>query len=93
MKNWWNKFYKDNKWIVWAAIVSIVLALGVLWKVKDEVTRFTLIMPIFAGFILFSILVTADEEFEGVKEEKKDLPAPRQTWPAQAGKPKKSSKK
>lgn len=75
----WNKFYKDNKWIVWAAVVSIVLALGVLWKVPDEVTRFTLIMPIFAGFILFSILVTADEEFEG--EEVK------------VAKPKKSSKK
>lgn len=87
MKLWWDKFYKDNKWIVWAAGVSIVLALGVLWKVKDEVTRFTLIMPIFAGFILFSILVTADEEFEG-EEKKEDLPA-------QAGKPKakKSSKK
>lgn len=60
----WNKFYKDNKWMVWAAVVSVVLALGVLWKVQDEVTRFTLIMPIFAGFILFSILITADEDFE-----------------------------
>ncbi|MBI3379624.1 hypothetical protein HY029_02595 [Candidatus Gottesmanbacteria bacterium] len=79
MKIWWDKFYKDNKWIVWAAGVSIVLALGVLWKVKDEVTRFTLVMPIFAGFILFSILITADEEFEG-EEEKTE-------------KPKKSSKK
>lgn len=66
----WNKFYKDNKWIVWAAVVSIVLALGVLWKVQDEVTRFTLIMPIFAGFILFSILVTADDEFEVEKPKK-----------------------
>lgn len=72
--NWWNKFYKNNKWMVWAAGVSILLAIGVLLKVKDEVTRFTLIMPIFAGFILFSILVTADEEFEGEKVEKKDLP-------------------
>lgn len=70
MKQWWDKFYKNNKWIVWAAGVSIILAIGVLLKVKDEVTRFTLIMPIFAGFILFSILVTADEEFEG--EEKKE---------------------
>lgn len=86
MLNWWNKFYKDNKWMVWAAVVSVILAMGVLLKVKDEVTRFTLIMPIFAGFILFSILVTADEEFEGEKVEKKDLPVP-------AGKSKKSSKK
>lgn len=62
MNNWWNRFYKDNKAIVWAAIVSIILAGGILIKVPDEVTRFTLIMPIFAGFILFSILVTSDEE-------------------------------
>lgn len=74
MSNWWNKFYKENKWIVWAAGVSIVLALGVLWKVQDEVTRFTLIMPIFAGFILFSILVTADEEFEAEPAVKKAPP-------------------
>lgn len=86
MARWWNKFYKDNKWMVWAGGVSIVLALGVLLKVKDEVTRFTLIMPIFAGFILFSILITADEEFEGEKTVKKDPSQP-------AGKSKKSSKK
>lgn len=79
MKKWWDKFYKENKWLVWAAVVAIVLTLGILWKVPDEVTRFTLIMPIFAGFILFAILTTSDEELEeGEKEEKK---------------PKKSSKK
>ena len=83
---WWNKFYKGNKAIVWAAAVSIVLALGILWKVPDEVTRFTLIMPIFAGFILFSILVTSDEELEGETkvEEKVEEKKP---------KPKKASKK
>lgn len=71
MKKWWVNFYKNNKATVWAAAVSIILTLGVLWKVPDEVTRFTLIMPIFAGFILFSILVTADEELEdGTKEER-----------------------
>ena len=77
------KFYKDNNCIVWSAVVSIILALGVLWKVQDEVTRFTLIMPIFAGFILFSILVTADEEFDGEAKEEKTKPV----------NPKKSSKK
>lgn len=66
---WWNNFYKNNRSIVWAAVVAIVASLGILWKIPDEVTRFTLIMPLFAGFILFSILVTADEEFE--EEEKK----------------------
>lgn len=59
-----KKIYENNKAIFWAGIVGIVLSLGVLFTVKDEVTRFTLIMPIFAGFILFSILVTPDEELE-----------------------------
>lgn len=65
MKKWFGKFYKNNKTIVWAAGVSIVITIGVLLKIKDEVTRFTLIMPVFAGFILFSILVTSDEELDG----------------------------
>lgn len=51
--------------MVWAAVIAIVVSIGILIKVPDEVTRFTLIMPIFAGFILFSILVTPDEELEG----------------------------
>ncbi len=68
MKNWWDKLYKENKAIVWAAVVAVVLTLGILFKVKDEVTRFTLIMPIFAGFILFSILVTSDEDLEDEKK-------------------------
>lgn len=58
--------------MVWAGVVAIILTLGILWKVPDEVTRFTLIMPIFAGFILFSILVTSDEELEGKPEEIKE---------------------
>ena len=64
MDRWWKSFYTNNKAIVWAAAVSVILTAGILLKVKDEVTRFTLIMPIFAGFILFSILVTSDEELE-----------------------------
>ena len=72
MGNWWKKFYQENKAIVWAAIVAVILTLGIFLKVKDEVTRFTLIMPIFAGFILFSILITADEELEGEEKESKN---------------------
>lgn len=64
MPKWWKEFYKSNKAIVWAGVVAIIGVAGVLLKVPDEVTRFTLIMPIFAGFILFSILMTADEELE-----------------------------
>ncbi len=51
--------------IIWAGGVAIILSLFILWKVPDEVTRFTLIMPLFAGWILFSILITPDEELEG----------------------------
>jgi hypothetical protein len=78
--NWLKKVYADNKAIVWAGIIAIVLSLAVLFKIKDDVTRFTLIMPVFAGFILFSILITPDEELEDVKtdiggkEEKKKSP-------------------
>lgn len=77
MKKWWQKFYSSNKAMVWAAIIAVVLTIGILIKVKDEVTRFTLIMPIFAGFILFSILITPDEELDGDivnKEETKKAP-------------------
>ena len=59
-----KKIYQDNKSIVWACVLGIIITVGILFKVQDEVTRFTLIMPVFAGFILFSILVTADEELE-----------------------------
>jgi hypothetical protein len=75
MQKWWSNVYKNNKAIVWAALVSILLAVGVLIFVKDEVTRFTLIMPVFAGFILFSILMTPDEELDGeIDEEFSDKP-------------------
>ncbi|MBI2611246.1 hypothetical protein HYW54_00680 [Candidatus Gottesmanbacteria bacterium] len=79
-----KEFYKNNKLITWAAVVGIVLTIGVLIVVPDEVTRFTLIMPIFAGFILFSILVTDDEELE-------DKPKP--ASPASREASKKSGKK
>jgi len=72
MNKWWHKFYSENNTMIWAAIVAIILSLGILWKVKDEVTRFTLIMPVFAGFILFSILITSDEELEDKTDEDAD---------------------
>ena len=66
--------------MVWAAIVAVVLSIGVLIGVKDEVTRFTLIMPIFAGFILFSILTTPDEELEDTSSEVEEKPAKKTTF-------------
>jgi len=80
------EIYKNNRLIVWAGAVSVILTLGVLLVIKDEVTRFTLIMPIFAGFILFSILVTPDEELEDDPVEE-DM-----TTPVKKSKAKKSSK-
>ncbi len=72
MKKCCQKFYQENKLIVWAAVIALILTAAILLKVKDEVTRFTLIMPIFAGFILFSILITADEELD--EEDSKQSP-------------------
>lgn len=81
MKKWFDKFYKENTAIFWAAVIAIIVTIGVLLAVKDEVTRFTLIMPVFAGFILFSILVTSEDELEDEdlsgKEDKKTAKATR----------------
>lgn len=76
---WWEKVYRENKLIVWAAVIGIILSVAILLKVKDEVTRFTLIMPIFAGFILFSILITADEEFEKKDDAKENKTTPKKS--------------
>jgi len=87
MNSRWKKFYQNNKAIVWAAGIAIIISLGVLWKVKDEVTRFTLIMPIFAGFILFSILITPDEELEDKPEvEKKEEKTEKKPSPKRSSK-------
>lgn len=101
MNTSWGKFYANNKAIVWAAVIALIITAGILLKVKDEVTRFTLIMPIFAGFILFSILVTADEDLEDEQEKEKPAPLPekkeekahRVTHAKSKAKPKKSSKR
>ncbi|KKR33419.1 MAG: hypothetical protein UT63_C0017G0010 [Candidatus Gottesmanbacteria bacterium GW2011_GWC2_39_8] len=65
-----TKIVRENKAIFGAALIAVVLSLLVFLKVKDEVTRFTLIMPLFAGFILFSILITADEDLDEEKGKK-----------------------
>lgn len=43
-------------------IIALVLAGAVLIFVKGEIDRFTLIMPIFAGYILYMILTSVDDE-------------------------------
>ncbi|OHA88835.1 MAG: hypothetical protein A2653_00015 [Candidatus Zambryskibacteria bacterium RIFCSPHIGHO2_01_FULL_43_25] len=63
------KIFEENK--TWT-IAGIIAAIGVVLALilfKDEVDRFTFIMPIFAAFIVVGILTLADEE---EKKEKKN---------------------
>lgn len=54
-----NKWYKP---FIIPGVIALVLA-GAVWVfVKSEIDRFTLIMPIFAGYILYMILTSPDEE-------------------------------
>ena len=57
-----KKIFKENK--IWT-ISGFIAAFGVVLVLilfKDEVDRFTFIMPIFAAFIVVGILTLADEE-------------------------------
>lgn len=45
-------------------IIALILAGAVLIFVKGEIDRFTLVMPIFAGYILYMILTAVDDEEE-----------------------------
>lgn len=54
-----EKWYKP---FIIPGVVALVLVGAVFVFVKGEIDRFTLIMPIFAGYILYMILTTADEE-------------------------------
>lgn len=60
-----NEPIKKNKWykqFIAPGIVALVLIILVLIFVKGEIDRFTFIMPIFAGFILYNILILPDED-------------------------------
>lgn len=52
-KKWYQPF-------LFPAVVACVLIGIILVAVKPEVDRFTLIMPVFAGYILYMILTTSD---------------------------------
>ena len=63
-----KKIFEENKiWTV-SGIIAVLGVVLVLILFKDEVDRFTFIMPIFAAFIVVGILTLADEED---KKEKK----------------------
>ncbi len=71
-----KKIVQENKAMVYSAAVAIVAAIAVLLFVKRDVDRFIFIMPIFAGWILFNILMLPDDdepsEFEKDFGEKKE---------------------
>ena len=63
-----KKIFEENKTWTIAGIIAAVGVILVLILFKDEVDRFTFIMPIFAAFIVVGILTLADDE---EKKEKK----------------------
>ena len=62
------KIFEENRTWTIAGVIAAVGVVLVLILFKDEVDRFTFIMPIFAAFIVVGILTLADEE---EKKEKK----------------------
>ena len=63
-----KKIFEENKTWTIAGIIAVIGVVLVLILFKDEIDRFTFIMPIFAVFIVVGILTLADEE---EKKEKK----------------------
>lgn len=62
------KFLKEDKHFSISLLIAIVIILAILLFVKDEITRFTLAMPVFAGWILYNILMLEDEKDEPKKK-------------------------
>jgi len=63
-----KRIFEENKTWTIAGVIAAIGVILVLILFKDEVDRFTFIMPIFAAFIVVGILSLADEE---EKKEKK----------------------
>ena len=57
-----KKIFEESRTWTIAGIIAAVGVVLVLILFKDEVDRFTFIMPIFAAFIVVGILTLADEE-------------------------------
>ena len=62
------KIFEENRTWTISGVIAAIGVILVLILFKDEVDRFTFIMPIFAAFIVVGILTLADEE---EKKEKK----------------------
>lgn len=63
---------KENKTMMYSAGIAIIAVLVILVMVRQEVDRFIFIMPVFAGWILFNILMLPDEEERMESEPTKD---------------------
>jgi hypothetical protein len=60
-----KNIYQEYKFMILTGVVALLLSLGVFLFVKNEIDRFTFIMPIFASWILAAILFDLpDEEVE-----------------------------
>lgn len=69
----WKKIYVEYKFMIITAVIALVLMGLVVIFVKNEIDRFTFIMPIFASWILACILFDIpdeDEETAGAKKAK-----------------------
>jgi hypothetical protein len=56
--------YKEYKFMILTGVAALLLSLGVFLFVKNEIDRFTFIMPIFAAWILAAILFDLPDEKE-----------------------------
>ncbi|MBI3282836.1 hypothetical protein HYZ70_02060 [Candidatus Curtissbacteria bacterium] len=61
-----KKFYRENKIMVISGVIALTAIVAVLLFIRSEVDRFIFSMPIFAGWILFNILMLPDEEQEKI---------------------------
>ncbi len=60
-----DKQKTDKLWykpFIIPGVIALSAVAVVLFFVKGEIDRFTLIMPIFAGYILYMILTAVDDE-------------------------------
>lgn len=63
-KSFFKNIYKEYRFMIITGIVALFLILGVFLFVKNEIDRFTFIMPIFASWILAAILFDLPDEKE-----------------------------
>lgn len=60
----WKSIYKEYKFMINTGVVALILIGLVFILVKNEIDRFTFIMPIFAAWILGCILFDLPDEEE-----------------------------